>query len=495
MSLEDSTQVLAVSSADAAADVIPDVAAAGAPALARNALSALEAFGQSLAATGPSIAIAGTIPVVYLAAGNGTIYSVILGTVIVLLVGYSVAQFARLVVGAGSLYSYIGLGLGRAPAFSAGWGIIIGYLGIAAACLVGAALYSGAFLVSVGLSAGSGIPVQLGLLAAATALAVVFPLRGVRLSARVGIGLEVTSLLAIGAALVATVAHYGFRFDSGQFTAKGSSLSGIMLGTVLAVTTFVGFESAGSLGAETRDPHRAIPRAILATVLGAGVLYLVSTYVQVIGFNTSNGLASSAAPLNDIATAAGVGWLSYLLDLGVTMSAVACASACITAAARGLYSLSREGILPTALGRVHPVLKTPHVAVYLLGIVAGAVPFALIALGNGELPVYAWTATFGTFGYLLAYLLVVVALPVYLRRRGESIREALTAGTLAAVAILYVTYKNLVPVPAWPVNILPYGFAVITVAALAWYGQLYRRNPDRARGLGTLVEHADRDAS
>jgi amino acid transporter len=310
---------------------------------------------------------------------------------------------------------------------------------------------------------------------------------------RVGISLEVASLVAIAGALIATVAHYGLRFDSAQVSAKGSSFSSIMLGTVLAVTTFVGFESAGSLGAETRDPHRAIPRAVLGTVLGAGVLYLVSTYVQVIGFNTSHGLASSAAPLNDIANAAGVGWLTYLLDLGITVSAVACASACITAAARGLYSLSREGILSTRLGRVHAVHKTPHVAVYLLGGIAGLVPLALIAFGNGELPVYAWTATFGTFGYLLAYLLVVIALPVYLRRRAESIAGPLIAGILAAIAILYVTYKNLVPVPPWPVDILPYGFALVAAAALAWYGWLYLRNPDRARGLGTLVDHADRD--
>ena len=70
----------------------PDVAAAGSPALARDALSALEAFGQSLAATGPSIAITGTIPVVYLEAGNGTVYAVILGTVIVLLFGTSACR-------------------------------------------------------------------------------------------------------------------------------------------------------------------------------------------------------------------------------------------------------------------------------------------------------------------------------------------------------------------------------------------------------------------
>ncbi|MER5748434.1 APC family permease [Streptomyces sp. NPDC002088] len=460
------------------------------PSLASNALSALEAFGQSLAATGPSIAIAGTVPVVFLDAGTGTLYSLLAGTVIVLLVAYVVAQFARRAAGAGSLYGYVALGLGRVPAFAGGWGLVVGYTGIAAACLVGAAMYLGAFLDSVGVAA-SGTGGQLALLAAATVVAVWYPVRGAKLSSRIGIVLEVVSLAAIVAALVATAAHFGLRVDTAQFTARGADPNGVMLGTVLAVTIFVGFESAGSLGSEARDPYRSIPRAMLGTVLGAGVLYLLSTYIQVIGFTGQQGLASSAAPLNEVARSAGVEWLTYVLNLGIAVSAVACGAASVNAAARGLYSLSREGVLPAALSRVHPRFRTPHTAIVLLGTVAGVVPLALIAAGAGELDVYAWTATFGTFGYLLAYLLVVLAVVPYLRRRGELTAGPVVAGGIAALAILYVIYKNLVPVPTWPVSLLPYLFAAVVLAGLAWYGALHRRDPERARRIGTLVRHAD----
>jgi len=101
--------------------------------LARRSASGLEVFGQSLAATGPSIAVAGTVAVVYLTAGKGTIWSYVLATVVVVLVGYSIAQFARRTAAAGSLYTYTAAGLGRGTAFAGGWGLIFGYAGIAAA--------------------------------------------------------------------------------------------------------------------------------------------------------------------------------------------------------------------------------------------------------------------------------------------------------------------------------------------------------------------------
>ena len=313
--------------------------------LARRTASGLEVFGQSLAATGPSIAVAGTVAVVYLSAGRGTIWSYVLATVVVVLVGYSIAQFARRTAAAGSLYTYIASGLGRGTAFAGGWGLIFGYLGIASACLAGAALYFGAFLAKFGINAESR-PWQLPLLVVFLVLTVATPLRGVRISTRVAIVLEAISLAAIIVLLIALFVHQGARFDTSQLKGTGSSTTGIALGTVLAVGAFVGFESSASLGIEARAPHRAIPRAVLGTVLAAGVLYIVSAYGEVLGFGSAASLATSSAPLNELASAAGVGWLAYILDLAVTVSAAACVSASLNAAARSVYSLGREGILP-----------------------------------------------------------------------------------------------------------------------------------------------------
>jgi amino acid transporter len=456
--------------------------------LARNAVNTLEVFGQSLAATGPSIATAGTIPLVYLTAGSGTIYALIFGTVIVLLVGQILARFARRTAGAASLYGYTALGLGRVPAFATAWGLIIGYVFIAAACFVGVALYAGALISEAG-GPGGRLGIQLLLLVIAGLLGTAGPVLGIRISARIGIVLEAISMLAITGALIATIAHYGAHFDTSQFAARGSSLTGIVSGTVFAVTIFVGFESAGSLGAEASDVFQSIPKAILRTAVFAGIFYIVAGYVLVIGFSRSNGLAASAAPLNEIAHTAGVGWLSPLLDLGITVSALACGAACVNAAARGLYNLARENVLPlrfAALGTVHRTRLTPHVALSVLGAIATVVPLVMVASGGGELAVYGDTAAIGTFGYLLAYLLVALGAPRFARGLGT-----LVISVLAAASIVFVIYKNLVPVPAWPTLLLPYVFAALLLAGLAWYGILYRRQPHRARQLGSLSESAE----
>ena len=222
--------------------------------LARGGLNSVEVFGQSIAAAGPSIAIAGTLPIAYFTAGVGSIFSIILGTLIVLLVAVVVAQFARAHASAGSLYSYAAEGLGPWAGFASGWGLALGYTGIASACAGGVALFGGAFLDELGLP-GSSTPVLLGLLVSAVALAVVVTIRGVKLSTHVAIVLEGCSLLAIFAVFAAVLAHFGLHVDTAEAAEAASpTLNHVAVGAVVAVTVFVGFESAGSLGIEAANP-------------------------------------------------------------------------------------------------------------------------------------------------------------------------------------------------------------------------------------------------
>jgi amino acid transporter len=305
--------------------------------------------------------------------------------------------------------------------------------------------------------------------------------------------LEIVSLLAIGGLLIALFIRYGARVDTSQFKATGASATGIALGTVLAVGGFVGFESSASLGIEARSPHRAIPRAILITVLAAGVLYIVAAYAQVLGFGSAASLASSSTPLNDLAAKAGVGWLAYYLDLAVAISAAACVSASLNAAARGLYSLGREDILPVRLGHSHQRFKTPHVAIYVLAPVVGVVPFVMVAYGTAPLAIFGYLGTLATFGYLLAYVLVCIAAPIFLARRKVLTPLPVIVAVLATVAIGYVIYKNLVPVPPAPYNVFPYVFLGWIVIGMAWYLAVKIRDPQRAARLGTLAEQEDAD--
>ena len=87
--------------------------------------------------------------------------------------------------------------------------------------------------------------------------------------------------------------------------------------------------------------------------------------------------------------------------------------------------------------------KTPHAAIYLLAPVVGVVPFVLVADGISPLNIFAYLGTLATYGYLLAYVLVSVAAPIYLSRRHVLTPLPVIVAVLATVAIGYVIYKNL----------------------------------------------------
>lgn len=223
------------------------------------------------------------------------------------------------------------------------------------------------------------------------------------------------------------------------------------------------------------------------------MLYIIAAYGEVLGFGSAASLAQSSAPLNDLAANAGVGWLAYYLDLAVTISAAACVSASLNAAARGIYSLGREGILAGSLGRSHHRFKTPHVAIYAVAPVVGAVPFVMVAAGISPLNIFGYLGTLATFGYLLAYALVSIAAPIFLARRGALAPLPVIVALLATGAIGYVIYKNLVPVPPAPYNTFPYLFLGWIVIGVAWYLVVKARDPQRAAQLGTLAEDETAD--
>jgi len=101
------------------------------------------------------------------------------------------------------------------------------------------------------------------------------------------------------------------------------------------------------------------------------------------------------------------------------------------------------------------------------------------------------TAAVATFGYLLAYLLILIAAPRFLRARGERSTGAVVSGVLGVVGIGYVLVRNVYPVPDPPYNVLPYVFLGLLAIGVVGYVALASAAPGRAHGLGALVEHAD----
>jgi amino acid transporter len=455
--------------------------------LAHDSMTQLEVLAQSVAAIAPSAVMATGPALIVLYAGQGAWISYLAAIVVVVLIGLCVAQFGRRFASSGSLYSYVARGLGPTGAFAAGWGLVIGYTCIAMIGVVGTGLYLGNFLETIGLPATSTVGIIV-LFVIATVGAATFAIAGIKISTRLGLILEIISVTAVLVVLIVVLARNGIASGPSQFTLEGVSFDGVTFGIVLAVLGFVGFESAASLGAEARNPHRAIPRAVVGSAMLVGLLYVFATYASVLGFDGPEGLGGSAAPISDLAEQNGLGSVTWIVDLGVTASFFAVIIASINAAARVLYTMGEEDVLPAVLGRAHRTHKTPHVAIGVIAPIVGLVPIIMVATGTTPFNVYAYTGTLGTFGYMLAYLLMAVALPFFLRRRDEANPLSTVLAAVVVAALLYVFYKNVWPVPPSPFNLFPWMFLGLMVVGLAWYFSVRARNPEVLREVGMMEE-------
>jgi amino acid transporter len=158
-----------------------------------------------------------------------------------------------------------------------------------------------------------------------------------------------------------------------------------------------------------------------------------------------------------------------LIDIGALVSLFAGTLACITAAARVLMLMAHHGLAHGALRTTHARNETPHFAILVTG-TAAVLPVAVLAAhGATGLDVYGWMGSLATYGFIVAYALVSVALPRYLRGHGASHGAARVIPWLACAAMLLALVGNLYPVPEGPYGRLPYIYLAYLAAGLFWF--------------------------
>lgn len=453
--------------------------------LSRRSIGPVDVLAQSVSAVAPSAA-ATTIPVlVATVAGQGATWSLLAAMALSFLVGRTVNQFIRRVAGTGSLYTYVSLGLGPVAGVVAGAALLLGYGFIAMFSLTGSGYYLDYLLSRFVPAAGDDalVTIVVVLVMGAAVFAVIA--LGVRLSTRLTLLVESLSVAVIVVLIVALVARL-HPVDASAVALGPTQPASFAVGTALAVTAFVGFESASVLGVEARRPFQAIPRAISWTVLVAGALYVVSAAAQQMGFAAMGAdLASSASPVNELANAFGMQWIGWALDIGIAASFAACAIASTTALVRVLFAMGREGVLPHVLGRASPRFRTPFVA----GAVACGVLTVLPILGLAS-GIPTWTLmeaelVVAALGYIAAYALTCFAAPVFLRRIGELTAGvavvAVTTGVLLTAVLL--TYLGVEAAsPRWPAVAIAVGSvaAVVVAFLVATRRRPWRRGRSRA---------------
>lgn len=453
--------------------------------LRRGVMSGPELGAQAVASIAPSAVIAFTAAAIFIGAGNGTMLSFFLATVVILCVGYIVSVFARRHASAGSLYTYVAKGLGPTGAFLAGVALLIGSWGIAAGSLGGAVSYTARFFTLLGLPM-EGLIWSIVLAIVLGGLATLFTIRGIRLSARVSLVLELISVAIIIILLVSALIWAGPNaWDPAQFSLQDAPFQGIAAGMVLGILGFVGFSSADALGREARNPYTAIPRAIMWSAVAVGVLYVFSAYTQIAILGDE--LGKVASPLESISNTVGMPtWFTPILILGVGASFFAVVVAPLNVVGRILYVMGKEGVIAERFGRTHETHLTPHRVLLIAGPAAIILDVILLIIGADPMEIVVWVDTYATYGYMLAYALVAIAGIIYTRRNNMKNGLVWITAIISVASMAYVFFANVWPVPPFPLNILPYLFILSLALAFLRYAYLKKNQPEVIQAIGNV---------
>lgn len=437
--------------------------------LASNRLSLPEVIAQSIGTVAPSGTPALVIPVVFGVAGNGTWLAYLFATIALLFVSWNINQFARRTANPGALYVFAGQGLGGFWGVVAGWSLLIAYLFTAAAVIGGAVNSLLVLAHTFGIQeADRALTLVVSLLVIAAAWW--FAYRDIRLSTRTTLIIELATVALILIVVLGSIFWVGPAIDNAQFALEGVGADQLRLGLVLAFFSFVGFESATTLGAEARDPYRAIPRAVIVSVVAIGLLFIVSAYGLTSAFHALPvTLDKAEAPLTTAAQGIHLGWVGSLIDLGVALSFFACTLGSLNAGARVLYALSGHGLFHGSASNAHKVNATPHVAVTILAVVAIALSLALTQSGYGLLDAFGLLGSVATFGFLFAYILAAAGVPFFLSRIGEFRPWHGLVSLITIVLLLIPLAGSVYPIPAWPFSILPYIFLGLLALGVIWF--------------------------
>lgn len=444
--------------------------------LRKGVLSPIETLAQSVSAMAPSTSPSLTIPLVFALAGNGTWFVYLLTTAAMLLVGFCISRFARMSASPGSLYTYTADTLRPSLGAVAAWALLIAYVATGASVAGGALYYANVLLGQF----FSWTPPALITLAVVVALATAVAYRDVKLSAEMMLWIEVVSVSLIAVVLILLLIRHGFQLDLNQLRLKGVTVTSLGPALVLAMFSFVGFESATTLGAEARDPLKTIPRAVIQCAILAGVFFMLCAYSEVLGFQGESGkLSDSTSPLHVLARKAGVSPLGTAIDIGALISMIACVLACTTAAARVLLRMGHSGLMPDLFGRTHKRFGTPAASVIAIGIVTYLATAALALRHVDGTDMYGWLGSISVFGFLTAYALVAIALPFARKTLGQHSHAITAISWITVLVMLGGIVGSIYPVPPAPAVWFPYIYVAYMILGMLWF--LVRRKTILAR--------------
>ncbi len=317
--------------------------------------------------------------------------------------------------------------------------------------------------------------------------------KDIRVSTVLTLVLECASVACITALACVILFKHGFHVDTNQLSLSGVNVRGMGLAVVACIFSLVGFEAATTMGSEAKNPRKNLPRAVIASLLITGLFMVFMAYVEVAGTN-NYGADWTAAPLNFLAQAYGVSWFRIPVSIGAMVSFFSLSLSCLNSGARIMFPMARHGIFSGHLGRAHATNRTPHVAVTVYIGMIFALPAFLMIFTN-PLTAFGDAGTLAAFGFLVAYYLITVAAPVYLKKIGELRPRYVVLACIAVLCLMVPTVGSFYPMPPWPVYLFPYIYLGWMAIGGGWMFLRSRRQPGLFAEIEADLERAPEPAA
>jgi amino acid transporter len=397
--------------------------------------------------------------------GAGAVWAFVFALVAVSLVAYGFVKLSRYISHTGSVYATVGITLGPRAGFVAGWALFFAYVTIGAGSGMEIGLFLNQLLADVGLSVQ---PAWIWVAIVALALVFLLARREVRIITRLLLYAELAGAVLVTVLNIVVLvklgvgaAPGGLRLNWGFLALPpGTDVTLIAGAAVFGFLAFAGFEGAATLGEETDNPRRDIPRAFKIAIILVGAFYLLTTIAQSLGYGTDAAgvkrFASAGAPYGDLARAYVGPWLADILTLTAVISLFAIFLGTLSGAARIAFALSRDTGLAPRLSRLSKN-GAPTTAITVAVVLALVVIVGESLTGAAVLDATFWSLTVGTIALLVAYVLATAGAIRFLffRTAIRTPKWQIVVPVLALVLVLYTIYKNVVGVDA-PYSSFPY---------------------------------------
>jgi len=315
--------------------------------------------------------------------GGHNVICYLIGFVAVLFTALSYGQMIPEFPAAGSVYTYTQRGIHPTIGFIGGWTITLDYFLIPMFLYLISAVFANALVPA--------IPFWIWVIIYVVPCMIVNIL-GIELAAKVNLvmtGLMVASILAF---TIAAIRYAALGIDGASlatptaiFNPATFNFQGVLGGTIIAVMSYLGFDSISTLAEEATVPPKKVGLSIIYCLIIMTVLYFLTAYFGTVVAPDVSIFPDINSVFFDMCLKVGGLGLQLFVTLVIIISGFATALAGQSAASRVLYGMGRDNLLPKKFfAHLHPKFKTPIYNILMMGIVGlfGAIFIGADVLSN-----------------------------------------------------------------------------------------------------------------